>query len=491
MAARLWILWGGALAALALVGGSIYLSRSYRNMIDRHEAPVQSLFQPIDLLVKDRIVWILVDGLGYRDFPKDLDGYTGILISESPTKSMPNIVAQVTGTRPWMNGYLGNSGKTLGVGLGPVFNKLALRDESSVVNRFTTVFDEYNGSRTLIASSNSVKKILKLLNSTAHVDAPVLYTALDQVPDLIHSSSSRMTWVYVPELDLAGHAGPHSDARFREALDGLLAALDRVMNRSEATLLLTSDHGVIDGGGHGGDERNAKEGVIFLTPIQGETQEPKKHHAIDVAPTLAALLGTSAPRYNQGASLVGGVRLEHPSGILYEPSEPSIDAVLLVSALVFTAISTWVWIRWPISRKPAAFVLFYYALSISFFLFYFTVIDRVDEEFLWGFSQLGAYVESKTVQRLVVTIVTPLVITPWLFCLESTLAVAFWTLNTLVWIAFALLFNHSARVYNDADAQAAYRAEHVFLMSLPLLTVSVLGAAISNQKCHKTDGHKQ
>jgi hypothetical protein len=468
--------------ALFLTAGSVYLSRSHRNMIlPKETPPALKAFTPVTARLP--LVWFLVDGLGYRDarFSTAAHEYLGILEAESPTKSVPNIFAQLTGTGPATNGVVGNSGKSIGVGLGPIFHSLAFR--SSPKSRFSTIFDQFNGSVALVLPSKSTTVVDSLLMrmtsrniSRYEGGSPSTPMNSDELLSAL-ANDADFTLAYLADVDHAGHAGPRGTEAFARALKLTLEFIQgfRETNRS---FILTSDHGVLDGGGHGGPETNAKLGVVFLSLPGSQIAAPPGHHrAIDVASTLAVLLGCNAPRQNQGSPIVGSPRgALHPSGVLKRAEAPTLDAPVFCLALVAAAVSASVLARRPETRKPALFVILYYAVAVVLFLFYFGVIDRVDGEFWWGFSQLGTYVQETTHTRLVATILGPAITTPFVVFFvhsrESKIALLAWVIDSLILISASLVYGVSGE-YNELDSQSAYRAEHLFLMSIPLVCISV------------------
>ncbi|MFQ5616640.1 MAG: hypothetical protein ACE5GO_09320, partial [Anaerolineales bacterium] len=80
-------------------------------------------------------------------------------------------------------------------------------------------------------------------------------------------------------------------------------------NSTRDTLFVCSDHGQIDQGGHGGQEP-----ITLLEPfvLAGAGVRPGRYDDVnmtDVAPTLAALLGTNIPASNQGRVLTDMLEL--------------------------------------------------------------------------------------------------------------------------------------------------------------------------------------
>ena len=120
-------------------------------------------------------------------------------------------------------------------------------------------------------------------------------------------------WVGNPDLNLimvqfnqlnaiALAQGPESTA-YEEAalaLDARLGALARLIDLSRTTLIITADHGHIEPGGYGGADVAVIETPLIMVGkgIVPGTYSPIQQ--VDLAPTLAALLGLNIPALTQG-----------------------------------------------------------------------------------------------------------------------------------------------------------------------------------------------
>jgi hypothetical protein len=110
--------------------------------------------------------------------------------------------------------------------------------------------------------------------------------------------------IHLDQVDYAGHheGGPR-DPRWNSAArraDDLLRQIAARLDLAQDTLFVCSDHGQIDAGGHGG-----QDAVALLEPFMlvGAGVRPGNYgdvDMVDVAPTLAALLGTNIPASSQG-----------------------------------------------------------------------------------------------------------------------------------------------------------------------------------------------
>ena len=129
--------------------------------------------------------------------------------------------------------------------------------------------------------------------------------AVDAAMPWLRDGDYHLVLIHLDQVDYAGHheGGPR-DPRWNQAasrVDDLLREIVAELDFNQDTLLLASDHGQIDQGGHGGHEA-----VTLLEPfvLVGAGVEPGFYgdiNMVDVAPTVAALLGTNLPATSQGA----------------------------------------------------------------------------------------------------------------------------------------------------------------------------------------------
>ncbi len=123
----------------------------------------------------------------------------------------------------------------------------------------------------------------------------------------------RLILIHIDQVDYAGHhEGGAASANWVTAAqraDALLAEIVARLDLSQDTLLIASDHGQIDGGGHGGNEP-----VVLVEPfvLVGAGVRPGSYpdiQMVDVAPTLATLLGVHLPASAQGQPRVEMLKL--------------------------------------------------------------------------------------------------------------------------------------------------------------------------------------
>jgi hypothetical protein len=123
------------------------------------------------------------------------------------------------------------------------------------------------------------------------------------------NDQAQLVQIHIDQVDYAGHyeGGPQSsnwnDAAKRS--DELLNEILATMDLEKDTIVILSDHGQIDAGGHGGQDP-----VVLMEPfvIAGAGIIPGNYpdiQMVDVAPTLSALLGLNLPATSQGSVQTG------------------------------------------------------------------------------------------------------------------------------------------------------------------------------------------
>jgi hypothetical protein len=121
--------------------------------------------------------------------------------------------------------------------------------------------------------------------------------------------------------DEAGHRWGAASPEYRAAtaaVDDEVRKLASEVDFQRTVLLVTSDHGHTPAGGHGGPEPDVTAVPLVMVggPVRARTRGECEQ--VDVAPTVAALLGVAVPASNQGAPLLDflDVALEQRQAVL-------------------------------------------------------------------------------------------------------------------------------------------------------------------------------
>lgn len=130
---------------------------------------------------------------------------------------------------------------------------------------------------------------------------------LENALPIIAQPEANLVVLQFSQVDLAGQrqGGPESAAYRQAALqvDSYLGQIAEALDLGRAVLVVVGDHGHIADGGHGGDEVEVVWQplvVIGRAIIPGAYSDIQQ---VDLAPTLATMLGVAPPAANQGRIL--------------------------------------------------------------------------------------------------------------------------------------------------------------------------------------------
>lgn len=306
-----WFLLALLLLPLIAVGAYFWATgimdsiEAYRSpLAGNPPAPGAALGAPLSR----RVVLVLIDALRYDTSAdpsvmpvlNDLRarGASAVMHSRTPSFSAPGWTTLLTGAWPDLNDS----------------QPMNPPDESSVRtftqdNLFAAA--DRAGLQTAVAGYSWFEGML----AGSGVDAGFYTPGEDHLADE-EVTAAALPWltgdyqlvlIHLDQVDYAGHhqGGPRSPnwAAAASRADALLGQIAAALDPAQDTLVVVSDHGQIDQGGHGGGEP-----VTLVEPFValGAGIRPGEYgdiQMVDVAPTLAVLLGTNLPASSQGRPL--------------------------------------------------------------------------------------------------------------------------------------------------------------------------------------------
>ena len=237
-----------------------------------------------------RVILVIIDGLrvdASREMPflesLRAKGASGRARAEFPTLSLPGYTTILTGVSPRDSGVRTNEWS----------GRLAV---DSLVDRVTAV-----GGRAAFASDRA---------SLQPMFGPTWARQIVAVDD-----RTEQLIVLVPStLDRAGHDHGGASQEYREtahAIDNALGATLASVDLSRDAIVVVADHGHTDRGGHGGDgEEVAEVPLIFAGAGIRRGTSFGDVALVDVAPTIAVLLGIPCPGHSSGKTVVAALALE-------------------------------------------------------------------------------------------------------------------------------------------------------------------------------------
>jgi hypothetical protein len=261
--------------------------------------------QPLGSPITRRLVFVLVDALradtaSRADLMPVLDrlrsqGASATMHSQPPSLSQPGWSTLLTGAWPELNG-------------GPAWNV----DKDTIPtlvqdNLFSSA--KRAGLKTAVAGYDWFEKLIpqdavSVYFYTSGEDQAADRAVVDASLKWLAEPAYPLVWIHLDQVDYAGEqqGGPRGPAWAAAAqrADALIGEISAKLDFKKDTLLIASDHGQIDAGGHGGTET-----VTLTEPfvLVGAGVKPGKYgdiQMVDVAPTLSVLLGLNRPAVSQG-----------------------------------------------------------------------------------------------------------------------------------------------------------------------------------------------
>ncbi len=130
---------------------------------------------------------------------------------------------------------------------------------------------------------------------------------------LVAESPAELSVADLIVTDYAAHEFGARSEEYRRAVLRSDERLDWLVERLDlgrTTLVVTADHGHLDEGGHGGPEPEVLETPLVLAGRGVRSGIRSESRQVDVAPTIAALLGLPLPGAAQGRVLVEALDLD-------------------------------------------------------------------------------------------------------------------------------------------------------------------------------------
>jgi hypothetical protein len=321
--------WLSLILILSLIGwGSVRLALFSWNSVVAYRSPYLAADLPAPPStppLTERVVLVVIDGLRQDTAAAAMPtlnrlaarGARYIVRTGEPSLSYPGWT--VIGSGAWQ----GLSGVTTNWFQGPV--------------PVDSIFREAHGAglRVVGAGTGGWKELFgpwfdRLEVPDVPLDRPEEVDRLDEALlarglDLLRDPQARLVLIYFAGPDEYGHAFGGASPAYREMVrrtDERLARVAAAMDLSRETLIVTTDHGHIDTGGHGGWEPIVKEVPLVMVGKGIQAGVEGQGTQADIAPTVAALLGVPIPTHAMGRPLLEA--LEGPS--------EALDAIARASA---------------------------------------------------------------------------------------------------------------------------------------------------------------
>src|SRR4030042_3859721 len=299
----------GILIFIVVIGISYFWATALMDSVYAYRSPFKDSppipGEPSCSPITRSLVIVLIDALRYDTSMKPEvmpflnklrnEGASALMHSRPPSYSEPGYTVLLTGAWPDLSD-------------GPVIN-LDYADIPTFTQDDIFSAAHRAGLLTAVSGFNWFEKLIPQDGVTTSFYTPGEDQAADrEVTDAslpwLREGKYHLVLIHLDQVDYAGHhEGGPIDHRWDAAAtraDGLLNEIASAMDLTQDTLLVVSDHGQIDQGGHGGQDP-----IVLLEPfvMVGKGVIPGDYgdvDMVDVAPTIAAILGTNIPATDQG-----------------------------------------------------------------------------------------------------------------------------------------------------------------------------------------------
>lgn len=294
---------------LALAIAAYFFATGLMDSLFAYRSPLKdnppAAGQPLGTALTRRVVFVLVDALREDTSRKEAvmpylaelrqQGAWATMHSRPPSYSEPGYTALLTGAWPDLH-----DGPPINLDYEeiPTFTQDDLFSAASRAGLKTAVSGYYWFEK--LIPQEAVSASFYTPGEDKIADREVVDAALPWLDD----PGYQLVLIHLDQVDYAGHheggaQDPNWDAAAKRS-DDLIRDMAAKLDFSQDTLVVLSDHGQIDQGGHGG-----QDAITLVEPfvLVGAGVKPGQYadiQMVDVAPTLAALLGASIPASSQG-----------------------------------------------------------------------------------------------------------------------------------------------------------------------------------------------
>ena len=233
-----------------------------------------------------------------------------ISVSATPTVTMPRIKAMISGTLPSFMDYILNlsaykfNGENLVENAHKARRRVVFFGDDTWIHLLPKdLFHKYNGTSSFFATDYT------------EVDTNVTYCVDRELKRLDDWDIMITHYLGVDHIGHS-HGGFHSKLMPKKLMEMdavVKSVVDAVSQQSEPYLIvITGDHGMTDVGNHGGSTAEETDtALVFLSskdvrnslPKRKSSQRAERVLQVDVAPTMASLLGLPVPNKSQGKTI--------------------------------------------------------------------------------------------------------------------------------------------------------------------------------------------
>lgn len=285
----------------------------------------------------EKVIFVIIDALRYDFVDKEKMPHTSRycklkIKTNSPTVTLPRIKSLTSGTISNFLDVILNLGKSQPL-QDSILHKLHKRGDKIVffgdftwVDLFSKQFKRYESNTDSFylteyneADNNITKNLRKELNNLTSWDFLILhYIGLDRIGHMGSSNGKKINFK-LKEMD--------------DVVEFIGKAIFKKETTSKYLLLITADHGMRNGGGHGGSSpEEVYVPLITSSQICFKHKSTIYYNQVDIAPTLSILLDVPLPSNSIGEiipELIEGLNPQEKLYALYYNSKFLLEKAIV------------------------------------------------------------------------------------------------------------------------------------------------------------------
>lgn len=316
---------------------------------------------------------------------------------------------------------------------------------------------------------------------------------------------AELVVMLVGAVDVAGHAHGGESPQYRNASLVADHALSRALGGVDLerdAIIITSDHGHTNRGGHGGIEPE-----VMMVPLIAAGagispgSMPLDARLIDIAPTVAALLGIPAPGHGLGRTLVEILALDSTATLARQVADTQrltmtravvagaeataeIDVLesralrvgLVVSGAALAIVLATLLIRRRVLQLDIRVLL----VSVpAFFIAYYALIGAVGQRFSPSLLPAKGHLAATMAQYGIAAVVVQLVFSLWALRSKRTLAERLATANGIAWLGLMLAMVPAGLFWAFFPPPYVSVPPPMWLVLIPAVEVAVACVAVN------------
>jgi hypothetical protein len=441
--------------------------------------------------------------------------------SHYPTWSRPNYVSILTGVPPSASGVRTNHHST------PVALD-SLMDRAHAAGMHVASATDYDVLPRLFLRSRGPERA-SAVDDGAIVDIDAMEDPLHRAPDAdlvspfddaryapwpggfseagaaIAATDADLVVLLVGAVDSAGHADGGDSPAYRAAAETADRALARVLARVDLTqdaIVVVADHGHTGPGGHGGVEPEVLSVPLVMA---GAGIKPgaavDNAYLIDIAPTVAALLGIAGPGHGLGRTLTETLSLDAVARarriatdavrlaitrttVAAAESRAATDVLehraeriaIVAGGFVLATLLAVMLIRRRVLRFDARVLL----VSVpAFFVVYYALIGTFGQGFSPSLLPAQGHLAGAMVKYGVVGMIVQLLASLWALRHHGTLAERLAAANGIAWTGLTLTMVTAGSIWAVFPPPYVSLPGPLWLVLIPAVEVAVACAAVN------------